>query len=205
MSTRGLLLQAGQGGAVIPIHVDGLESLQKAVGGNIDAVRLAVNDRIYVVGYCHDEGMLLDMDINWLASALFHQKLHGNVVLVNGYDETGIDDGESHDLPTEFMLWVATTFARKVGETYNESVMISMIIQYAIENDIVSTEETQVFQDAIRIAVEEPGEHPAEDKIGLDFINRVMDLIMEKKSAGTADQLETEIYEFLDSQTGDSK
>jgi len=202
MKTNGLLFEAGSGGMVQTIQVDGLESIQRAVGGNIDAVRKVLNDRIKLVGYCHDEGLLNGMDINWLASALFQQRLCGNVVLVNAYDETGIDDGESHDLPTEFMLWAATTFARKVQDTFNESVMISMIISYAAETGIVTPEEMAAFDESIRISIEEPGSHPEEDKAGVQFINRVMDLIMEKKSAGTADKLEEEIYAYFDKEAG---
>jgi len=75
---------------------DSLSILQDTVGGLIDVVR-GEN----FVGYVNDEGLLIGLTQNIIASALFGRLLVGNVVIVGALDENGYYDGENHDTPAE--------------------------------------------------------------------------------------------------------
>lgn len=73
-----------------------LEALQSIVGGWIDCVR---SENHPVVGYVNDEGLLLGLPINPVATAFFGRILVGDAVLFGAHDEDGEYDGENHDFP----------------------------------------------------------------------------------------------------------
>lgn len=71
--------------------VSGLNEIQEAVGGWIDAVVHPSGD---FCGYVHDEGLVIGYDENIIATAVFGRYLVGDVVVV-GTD----DDGNDIDVP----------------------------------------------------------------------------------------------------------
>ena len=72
--------------------------LNELCGGWIDCVR---NDDI--VGYVNDEGLLIGLDPNILASVLFGRPLVGDVVVLGALSEEGEYDGENHDVPEQYL------------------------------------------------------------------------------------------------------
>lgn len=72
-----------------------LPFLQEAVGGYIDCVR---SDEF--IGYVNDEGLLIGLPLNTLASVLFGRYLVGNVLIVGSYNDNGEYDGDDHDIPS---------------------------------------------------------------------------------------------------------
>lgn len=73
---------------------DALYFIQEAVGGYIDAVR--GED---IVGYVNDEGLLMGLPHNALASIIFGRYLVGNVLVVGSFSEEGEYDGADYDIP----------------------------------------------------------------------------------------------------------
>lgn len=73
---------------------NGHRVLNELCGGWLDCVRL--DD---VVGYVNDEGLLIGLEPNVFASALFGRPLVGNCVVVGSLNERGEYDGENHDVP----------------------------------------------------------------------------------------------------------
>lgn len=70
--------------------------INELVGGWFDCV----NDwEMGVTAYVHDEGLLIDLPTNNIASLLFHRVLAGDVVLVGIADDEGYDT----DVPSDFM------------------------------------------------------------------------------------------------------
>ena len=67
-----------------------LEALQKAVGGYIETVRLRVDNAVMIV---NEEGLLLGLPFNAVASALAGQTIVGVALVV------GVDGGEFTDAP----------------------------------------------------------------------------------------------------------
>ena len=192
----GLLLNAGIGATVDVITVGDLESIQSYVGGTIDAVRAEVSDNICAVGYVHDEGLILDLETNWLASALFSREIRGNVVVVNGYNQDNEYDGDNHDLPNVFIVYMKTAFLAKVAQAYNESMMISAMLEYALEKELIS-------KDGINNLMEELGEAiMQDDEAGLNDLSSKVEEIIAKLDKTMGEEASTklmdEIYEFLD-------
>lgn len=192
----GLLLNAGVGGTIDTITIDSLESIQNYVGGTIDAVRTEVADTICAVGYVHDEGLILDLEMNWLASALFSREIRGNVVLVNGYNEDNKYDGDNHDFPDVFVRYMKTSFLKKVADAYNESQMISAMLKYSLDAGLITKE-------GIDNLLEELGEAIlTDDEVGISDLSARLEEIMLKldntMGEEASNKLIDEIYEFLD-------
>lgn len=75
-----------------PMH----QIINAIVGGHFDYVRpVRGND---FVGYVHDEGLLLGLEPNALASAVFGQFLCGPCVVVGTLNEYGVVDGADYNL-----------------------------------------------------------------------------------------------------------
>lgn len=89
-----------------------LTEIQAKVGGYIDSVKTqAINEsddtQMVLVGYVHDEGKILNMPMNPLASIVFNRDLVGDVVLVSGTNpDNGDYDGENYDLPLDFINYI---------------------------------------------------------------------------------------------------
>ena len=195
---KAILIQAGVGGDVIPVDVNGYKEIQDKVGGLFDVVRQQVNDDIVAVGYVHDEGLLLDLDMNWVASALFMREIRGDVVVVNGYSPNGEYDGDDYDLPLAFIDYMKTTFLARVAEKYNESVMVTAILEQAIEMGIMTDAEVDEWLNELSRIGEE------RDRVGFDKLQdklkEIITKIKEEESAQATDELIDEIYDFLKEQ-----
>ena len=194
-AVTGLLLGAGVGATVEPVIIDKLETIQDYVGGVIDAVRQQVSKDICAVGYVHDEGLLLDLEMNWIASALFMREIRGPVVLVNGFNKAHEYDGDNHDLPDAFIEYMQTFFLQKVAETYNESTIVVAMLEMAVDEGVATDEEV----DALINMLESVSEGDIETmKVVAKQLKDVLVSFDEKMAEKTTTKLVDEIYEFLD-------
>ena len=66
--------------------------------GWFDVVTTTLPDETVLVGYVHDEGHLIGLELNAVASAIFGRVLAGNVVICCGTNRMGEYDGESYSL-----------------------------------------------------------------------------------------------------------
>lgn len=148
------MLPCGVGNEIEPALVGDLESIQHYVGGCIDAVRTELEDGTVIVGYCHDEGLLLGMETNWFASALFSRQLAGPVVLVSGTSPTGEYDGDNYDLPEQFYKYLTTKFTKRVAETYNETMIMTAGLALAQQVGIMDDAEMRLLDEQLERASE---------------------------------------------------
>jgi hypothetical protein len=200
MSTvHGLLINSGIGATVERIQVGELSDIQDRVGGMIDAVRKQVSKDIVAVGYVHDEGLILDMEMNWIASALFMQEIRGPVVVVNGLSNDYEYDGDNHDLPDEFITYMQTKFIDKVAETYNESKLVQSMLEYAFSKDMMTEDEVTKLLQHLESGVE--GNQESMDYVNNEFA-RIYEMIEEEMTLGETTQLFDEIYDYLKKQGG---
>lgn len=70
-------------GTELILDILSIESLQKAIGGPIDVIRLPDRGRILI----NDEGAVLGLQVNRIASQLYGQRILGNVVLLEKDDK----------------------------------------------------------------------------------------------------------------------
>lgn len=106
----------------LPEQDGGYEVIRDTVGGYIDAVRAAD-----FVGYVHDEGLLIGLAPNIMASMLFERPIMGEVVIVGCVNENGVYDGENYDVPEIFLT---EKFARTcLGMAQDESLAEAVFAQ----------------------------------------------------------------------------
>lgn len=131
------------------------ESIQSIIGGYFDVVTVEVEndegDTCVVIGYVHDEGLLLDLDHNYLATALFQRDLRGPCVLVSGTSPDGDYDGECYDLPSWVWEGISTDLVNRTAKTYNKAQLLQFGLRHAVSEMLCDRKE---LKDLIRLVVD---------------------------------------------------
>ena len=132
-----------------PTHTE----IQKVVGGHFDMVRVEVEneegDTCIVLGYVHDEGLIRNMEPNYLATALFRQELRGPCLLMSGLSPEGEYDGECYDLPSWVWEGLSTDLVQRTASTYNKSKLLQFGLACAVEERFCTAEELKELMKAI--------------------------------------------------------
>ena len=202
MSTvSAVLLKAGTGVEPESVVIDGLESIQSLVGGNIEAVRVFAQKRdtdepFELVGYCDDEGLVKESEMNWLASALFRQEIRGNVVVV-----TDAGDGENGDVPDTFVKWLMSGFLQRVAESYNEASFIAEVMQFAVQNNLVPKDEIMEVMDSFGEDISR-GEQTEETIHKMNtLLERILKAVKDYNAQEDGVELVSEIEDWLKKET----
>ena len=111
MNTVGILIPC-DGGEPEPLSVGDYLHIGELGGGHFDCVRKDIDPEDFdtiedangfvLVGYVHDEGLLIGLPYNGMASLMFGRDLVGPCVVVSGSAPNGYYDGDNHDLPEWF-------------------------------------------------------------------------------------------------------
>lgn len=102
---------------------DGHTLIHEIVGGWFDCVRGEE-----IVGYVHDEGLLIGLPLNAVASMLFQRPLVGDCVVIGSLNERGEYDGENHDIPTVYTTERFFDFAKEIAENETVKEMLATTI-----------------------------------------------------------------------------
>ena len=137
MATALLIKTTGEVEVTTVPEDNGYQVLNELCGGWIDCVR---NEDI--VGYVNDEGLLIGLDPNVLASVLFGRPLVGDVVVLGALSEEGEYDGENHDVPEQYL---SDNFL-KVAELFLSSEEVVNSVHATIAN-IDLTPKVEVLTD----------------------------------------------------------
>jgi hypothetical protein len=196
-----VLLKCGSGVEPEPVVINGLESIQSLVGGNIEAVRVFAQKRdtdepFELVGYCDDEGRIKDSEMNWLASALFRQEIRGNVVVV-----TDAGDGEDGDVPDTFVKWLMSSFLQRVAETYNEATFIAEVMRFAVENHLVPEEEIMEVMNSMGQDIANEGQTPETMQKMNELLEKILKAVQDYNAEEDGVQLVGEIEDWLKTET----
>lgn len=202
MSTvSAVLLKSGTGVEPEPVVVNGLESIQSLVGGNIEAVRIFAQKRdtdepFELVGYCDDEGLVKNSEMNWLASALFRQEIRGNVVVV-----TDAGDGEDGDVPDMFVKWLMSGFLQRVAESYNEATFIAGVMEFAVQHNLVPEEEIMEVMNSMGEDIENEGRTPETIEKMNTLLEKILKAVQNYNAEEDGVQLVNEIEDWLKTET----
>jgi hypothetical protein len=155
--TSAVLLKADPNQEPEPILLGGgdtdrVSEIQAKVGGVFDAVRRGAvdtsgeNKAFQIVGYVHDEGRILKLPLNPMATMLFEQNIFGDVVLVSATNpETGEADGEDYDIPSAFTQYLIQAMYDEMRESLAFSKFISAAIAKAVKDDVISNADAMEF------------------------------------------------------------
>lgn len=148
----------------IPVPVTDHKSINQLVGGWFDAIQceftsdmfLAGTDNVEsftAVGYVHDEGLILGMPMNKLATLMFKRAIYGPCVVLSGTSPDGINDGDNYEPPTWFTSRVFDgSLATAVHELDEEAQMLADAFRHAIADGLISDRTAKVMV----VAMENP-------------------------------------------------
>lgn len=143
----GMFLPCGSGVSPEPIFIEDYNSIQEAIGGHFDVVRHDVHDngehKGVIVGYVHDEGLLLGQQMNFLATNLFKRNLVGDCVVLWGTSPNGAYDGDDYDMPDFMVEYIQSELIESTSEAYNQSMMMGMAVKYAVKHGYISLDDAK--------------------------------------------------------------
>lgn len=159
MSTIGILLPC-DGGEPEPVSVGDYQHIQQIVGGHFDAVRMDIDaqefgedadtDGFAMVGYVHDEGLLIGLPYNSIASMLFGRDLVGPCVVVSGTSPNGFYDGDNHDVPEWFNRHIFSGALQAINESIRDiSDIGSKALALAFVEGVFNAEAMERIMDAM--------------------------------------------------------
>jgi hypothetical protein len=155
--TSAVLLKADPNVEPEPILLGGgdtdkVSEIQEKVGGHFDVVRRGAVDTsgatkaFQIVGYVHDEGRILNLPLNPMATMLFEQNIFGDVVLVSATNpETDENDGEDYDLPVAFSQYLIQGMYGEMRESMAFSKFISHALAKATVDKAISNTDALEF------------------------------------------------------------
>lgn len=143
MLKAGLYLPCGVGASPEPCFIDTYEDIQSHVGGVFDVVVSDCGGQpdVQFVGYVHDEGLVLGLEMNYLATALFTREIRGGVVVMWGLNENGYADGESYDIPDDMAKFLCADLVEFAAETYNDAVFMDLFLGLAVQENLATADE----------------------------------------------------------------
>lgn len=195
--TAGMFLPVGTGVQPEPVIVSGLESLNLMVGGTIDAVTTTLGEEkdCVIVGYINDEGMLLDLDFNYIASALFGRQILGDCVIVWGLNENGVYDGENHDLPTVIANFVMTELMEVVAKGYGTATVLSAFCEIAVEMGFVEEEDVAYHSEQLMLSAQ-MGRYDEEHDSHIDYFINMIKQVLAEGPQEDRDEIDSQVREW---------
>jgi hypothetical protein len=192
----GAFMPSGIGKEIEPVMVGEYTHIQSLVGGAFDCVTTKVGGNI-IVGYVNDEGLLIGLEQNWFASALFERNLVGPCVIVSGESPSGECDGDNYDLPENFFQFLTTKFTEHVAETYNEATTATIVLTLAQKFGLATEEELDLLVSKMGEEMNGGGGDGEAMQMLIDLTNTVNDKLAEMASEVKGTELVNEVEEFL--------
>lgn len=174
--TVGMFLPKGTQVEPEPIFIEDYKSIQQAVGGHFDVVVTDLGkEGVAIVGYVHDEGLILDLELNYLATNLFQKELRGDCVIVWGLSPNGEYDGDNYDIPEWITDFIMKDLVISTAGNYNLAAMLGDVCKYAIANKLATLEEVVGIADALhRSAVQQNVDVESEENL-IGVLQRIID------------------------------
>lgn len=182
--TVGMFLPKGTQVEPEPIFIEDYKSIQQAIGGHFDVVVTNLGkDDVSIVGYVHDEGLILDLELNYLATNLFQRELRGDCVIVWGLSPNGEYDGDNYDIPEWITEFIMRDLVVSSAGAYNMSTLLADVCKYAVAEKIASLDDVANIAKAMHDgATTGIIDYEAEDRL-IVILNKVADFTDEQEIA----------------------
>lgn len=142
----------------MPIAVGDYQHIQTLVGGVFDCVTRNVDPQMFddpdhemfgtdpqpftVCGYIHDEGLLLGLPVNAMASVMLDREIVGPCVVVSGTSPSGAYDGDNHDIPEWFANAVFQGGLYELSQAlHDEAETQAKALEFAFEEGLFTKEQ----------------------------------------------------------------
>lgn len=149
MVKTAVLLPAGARVQPEEILVDGYKNIQDIVGGCFDCVRYDGEgfngEPVVLCGYVHDEGLLLGMETNYLASMLFGRMIVGPCVVTYALSPNGTYDGDDYEMPAELVGFLTNDLLVATAMTYNQAALMAVATDQMVESGVLTQEDVDMM------------------------------------------------------------
>lgn len=151
MVKTAVLLPAGARVNPEEILIDNYQNIQDVVGGCFDCVSYNgegfEGEPVALCGYVHDEGLLLGMEINYLATMLFGQMIVGPCVVTYALSPNGVYDGDDYDMPSNLVQFLTNDLLVATATTYNEAALMAVATEQMVKSGALTQEDVDMMAD----------------------------------------------------------
>lgn len=149
MIKTAVLLPAGARVQPEEVLVDDYKNIQDIVGGCFDCIRYdgqgLDGEPVALCGYVHDEGLLLGMETNYLASLLFGQVVVGPCVVTYALSPNGVYDGDDYEMPADLIQFLTTDLLVATAATYNEAALMAVATEHMVNAGVLTQEDVDMM------------------------------------------------------------
>jgi hypothetical protein len=153
MIKTAVLLPAGARVTPEEILIDNYENIQTAVGGCFDVVRFSGQDGdgndVALCGYVHDEGLLIGLELNYLATMLFEQPIVGPCVVTYALSPNGEYDGDDYDMPASMIAFLTQDLLVATAKAYNQAALLGFATERMIKEGSLTQEDVNLLMSGI--------------------------------------------------------
>jgi hypothetical protein len=151
MIKTAVLLPAGARVQPEEILVNDYKNIQDIVGGCFDCVRYDGEgfngEPVVLCGYVHDEGLLLGMETNYLASMLFGRMIVGPCVVTYALSPSGTYDGDDYEMPAELIGFLTNDLLVATATTYNQAALMAVASEQMVASGALTEEDVELMAD----------------------------------------------------------
>ena len=149
MIKTAVLLPAGVRVNPQEVLVDDYKNIQDMVGGHFDCVRFngqGVNgEPVALCGYVHDEGLLLGLETNYLASMLFGRMIVGPCLVTYALSPNGEYDGDDYDMPNDLLEYLTNDLLAATAMTYNQAGLMAFASEQMVAAGVLTEDDLDMM------------------------------------------------------------
>jgi hypothetical protein len=210
MIKTAMLLPAGPRVQPEEILIDDYQNIQAQVGGHFDVVRfsgqLEEGKPVVLCGYVHDEGLLLGMELNYLATMLFQQPIVGPCVVTYALSPNGEYDGDDYDMPTELIEFISQDILVATANAYNSAALMGWATERMIAEEILTEEDVELVMDAINSTVMgEATEMPVEAEMIMMMVQEYLNTTEQELQTRVKDAAQEIVNNYMKGENDGSK
>ena len=149
MVKTAVLLPAGARVNPEEVLINDYKNIQDTVGGCFDCVSYngeGLNgEPVTLCGYVHDEGLLLGLETNYLATMLFGRMIVGPCVATYALSPNGVYDGDDYDMPSNLVQFLTNDLLVATATTYNEAALMAVATEQMVADGALTAEDVEML------------------------------------------------------------
>ena len=149
MVKTAVLLPAGARVNPEEVLINDYKNIQDIVGGCFDCVSYSGEglngEPVTLCGYVHDEGLLLGLETNYLATMLFGRMIVGPCVVTYALSPNGTYDGDDYDMPSDLVQFLTTDLLVGTAMAYNQAALMAVATEQMVESGALTQEDVDMM------------------------------------------------------------
>lgn len=149
MIKTAVLLPAGARVNAEEVLINDYKNIQDIIGGCFDCVSYSGEGLdgkpVTLCGYVHDEGLLLGLETNYLASMLFGRMIVGPCVVTYALSPNGTYDGDDYDMPSDLVQYLTYDLVAATAMTYNQAALMAVASEQMVAAGVLTEDDLEML------------------------------------------------------------